>query len=920
MKRLMSSVAASLVLLTWFAGLAPLAAQDAAQDTKAKKVVTIEGITEYQLANGAKFLLFPDPSASTVTVNMTVLVGSRHEGYGETGMAHLLEHMLFKGSKNFPFADKALIEHGAGRSSNGTTWTDRTNYYETMPATDKNLEFGIRFEADRLLNCFIKREDLAKEMTVVRNEFEMGENDPDNILNQRMMAVAFEWHNYGKSTIGNRSDIERVPIDNLQAFYRKYYQPDNIVLVVTGKFDEQKAIQLIEQHFGTMKRPARELSNTYTEEPAQDGERTVVLRRVGKVHVVGLMYHIPAAAHPDNAVCDVVQYIMGDQPGGRIYKALVETKKATRINVSCTNWHDPGTFEVYAHVADKVTPEEVRDIIVRELEAGKPITQEEVARATKKLLSQREQSLTNSKAIGVELSDWIGSGDWRLLFIQRDRIAKATPDEATQVAAKYFKQSNRTVGMFYPTQQVARTPIPESPAVAGLVKDYKGGKAIAAGEGFDPTPANVEGRVKRLTLENGMKVALLPKKTRGETVVGEIAIHFGNEKSLAGQHVAADVLGVLMKRGTEKYTRQQIDDLLAKLSSSLAVGSGLGELSVSWQSKRENFPALLQLMQEVLRKPTFPADEFEEIRRKQTQSISKNMTDPSALSTNMFQRLLHPYPKDNIRYRPTLEEGLERWNKATRDEVVSLYKDQVGATGEIVVVGDFDVDETLKQLEAIFAGWKTPVKFEVIREVANTEVPGKKENINTPDKENAVYYAGHTFPLKKGDPDYAALLLGNHLLGGNFSSRLIDRLRQREGLCYGVGSGLRVDAEHPYTRFAIRAICNPQNIDKVDNGALEEVVKILKEGVSASELDEGKKAYLQDMAVNRGDDSNLASMLQEGLYLGRTFQYYADLEKQIAALQVEDVNRALARHISPKRFVIVRAGDFSKKAGSTPQK
>src|SRR5207302_10178451 len=166
----------------------------------------------------------------------------------------------FKGSKAFPKIDQALQEHGAAEA-NATTWTDRTNYYESMPATDKNLEFGIHLEADRLVNSFIKREDLAKEMTVVRNEFEQGENNPQTILSQRMMAVAYEWHNYGKSTIGNRSDIERVPIDRLQAFYRKYYQPDNVMVIVAGKFDEKKALAYIGQHFGALKKPARPLED-----------------------------------------------------------------------------------------------------------------------------------------------------------------------------------------------------------------------------------------------------------------------------------------------------------------------------------------------------------------------------------------------------------------------------------------------------------------------------------------------------------------------------------------------------------------------------------------------------------------------------------------------------------------------------------
>lgn len=275
--------------LPLFALLALLISPAPAADPPAppKKIVSIEGITEYRLDNGLRILLFPDVASSTVTVNLTVFVGSRHEGYGETGMAHLLEHMVFKGTPLHPDVPKALKDHGA--DYNGTTWVDRTNYFETMPATDTNLEFGIRLEADRLVNSNIKREDLASEMTVVRNEFEMGENRPDYILSQRMMAVAYEWHNYGKSTIGNRSDIERVPIENLQAFYRKFYQPDNCMLVVAGKFDQAKALQYITQYFGSLKRSERKLPSTYTEEPAQDGERRVELRRVGNVGVLGVM-------------------------------------------------------------------------------------------------------------------------------------------------------------------------------------------------------------------------------------------------------------------------------------------------------------------------------------------------------------------------------------------------------------------------------------------------------------------------------------------------------------------------------------------------------------------------------------------------------------------------------------------------------
>ena len=220
--------------------VAVAAADEAA---KPKRVASVEGFTEYQLANGLKVVLFPEPSQPKVTVNMTILVGSKHEGYGETGMAHLLEHMLFKPTEKHPHSDRDLQERGA--DYNGSTWTDRTNYYETLPASDDNLEYAIGLEADRLVNCPIKAEDLSSEMTVVRNEFEMGENNAKMILEQRMMATAFEWHNYGKSTIGNRADIERVPVDNLRVFYKRYYRPDNTVLFIGGRFDEAKALAMV---------------------------------------------------------------------------------------------------------------------------------------------------------------------------------------------------------------------------------------------------------------------------------------------------------------------------------------------------------------------------------------------------------------------------------------------------------------------------------------------------------------------------------------------------------------------------------------------------------------------------------------------------------------------------------------------------
>jgi zinc protease len=912
----------AVLLLLTVALLAP--GRVLAQSTAApKKVTTIEGITEYTLDNGLRLLLFPDPSAAKVTVNLTVFVGSRHEGYGETGMAHLLEHMVFKGTPKHPEVPKALRDHGA--QFNGTTWVDRTNYFESMPADEKgeNLEFGIALEADRLVNSLIRREDLLSEMTVVRNEFEMNENNPSTILRQRMMSAAFDWHNYGKTTMGNRADIERVPIDRLQAFYKKYYRPDNVMLVVAGKFDEKKALGLVAKYFGPLKAGETPIDQTYTEEPAQDGERSVALRRVGKVGVVGALYHIAAGPHEDFAAVEVLNYILSDEPAGRLYQALVTTKKATSISGDASGYHDPGVMEFLVTV-DATSPlEPVRDALLELLEKlpEEKFSAAEVKRAKEKILAARERLMASSNSIGITLTEWAAQGDWRLFFLHRDRVAKVTPEDVARVAGRYLQRTNRTVGMFVPTDRPQRTPIPDTPDVAALVKDYKSTQTTARGEFFDPTLENIEQRVQRSVLPSGIKVALLPKKTRGEVVLLTLTLRFGNTESLKGQSTVADFLAPLMERGTKKYSYQQLQDELTKLKATLTPNSDPGEASFTVQAKRDTLPEVLKLIGQILREPTFPEKEFEILKRESREALQQQVTEPQPLAVTALRRKFNQYPKDDVRYSPTLEEELQRIDAVTRDQVEKLYREQFGATaGELVVVGDFDTETTPKLMDEILKDWKAGVRYERIEKPAKTDVAGERMQIDTPDKANAVYLAGHALAMTDSDPDYAALQVGNYLLGGGpLSSRLSNRVRGKEGLSYGVQSIFTAQPLDKSGRFIVFAICNPKNMEKVEKAIAEEVDKLLKEGVSEKELAEGKEAFLKAQKVQRAGDAAQAGLLSSALFVGRTLQHDLSLEKKVAALTVDEVNAALRKHLAPKRLVLVEAGDFRDKA-TTPKK
>src|SRR5688572_808537 len=365
-------------------------------------VTTVEGISEYRLDNGLQVLLFRDPSNARITVNMTYLVGSVDESYGETGMAHLLEHMLFKGSAKFPDILAAIRSHGA--QFNGTTSWDRTNYFETFDASDANFEWALDLEADRMINAFVAQTDLDTEMTVVRNEFESGENNPTGVLYQRVLSTAYLWHSYGKSPIGSRSDIEGVPIERLKAFYQRHYQPDNAVLVVAGRFEEPRTLQLIATKFGAIPRPTRVLTDNYTIEPTQDGEREVIVRRIGDVQIVMAGYHVPAGAHEDFVPLQIAAGVLADEPSGRLYKALVETGLASQVAVQALQLRDPGMIIFFAMVPQDGNIDQVRAVMTQTIDdlRGNPITAEEVERIRNQAMSSFEQQMNNSQAIAIQ--------------------------------------------------------------------------------------------------------------------------------------------------------------------------------------------------------------------------------------------------------------------------------------------------------------------------------------------------------------------------------------------------------------------------------------------------------------------------------------------------------------------------------------
>jgi zinc protease len=828
-------------------------------------------------------------------------------------MAHLLEHMNFIQTKTRTNIKKELTDHGA--QMNGTTDYDRTNYYETVNATDENLRWALELEADRMINTRIEKPLLDVEMTVVRNEFEAGENDPGNILYERMLETAYLWHAYGHPTIGNKSDIEKVPIEKLAAFYHKYYQPDNALLIVAGKFDSGKALAWVTELFGRIPRPERTLEVPYTMEPTQDGERSVTLRRVGDTQYVMALYHTPAALHPDDAAVQVLCGVLGDVPSGRLYKALVDNKKAVGAEMGSDELHDPGFMVASAQLSPDQNLEEARQILLKTVEdiTKEPPSKEEVERVKTRIQKNIELAFANSQTIAMMLTEYAAQGDWRMLFLERDRLAKVTPEDVERVAQAYLKESNRTLGEFIPTKAPVRAEIPATPDVTASFKDFKGGAAVAEGEVFDPSPANIESRLTRTKLSNGVKVVLLPKKTRGGTVTASFVARFGDEKSLFGKVETGGLTGALLMRGTRNKSRQQIQDEMDRLKAQMNVTGGVNNATFSIQTTEANLAGALKLAAEILREPAFPENEFEQVRKQTVAGIEEGKSDPQALASQELGRRLNSiYPRGDVRYAGTFDETIEDTNKVTLDDVRKFYQQFYGVSeGEFTVVGQFDKDAILKLAEDLLGNWKSSMKYARVLNPYHKVAPADQK-IETPDKQNALSLAA--LPVKMGDEDadYPAMIMANYILGGTFSSRLETRIRHKEGLSYGVGSQFSVPTKDDGANFIAYAISNPENAPKVETSMKDELALAVKNGFTADELAAAKKAWLQERVLGRSQDGSLAGLLAGRERYGRTMQFDQDLDAKVTALTPEQISAVFRRVIDPAGLVYVKAGDFKK--------
>ncbi len=905
-KILLSFVICLLGMITW------------AQKTEVPKFITsIEGIKEYRLTNGLQVLLIPDPSQSNMVVNIVYHVGSRDEGYGEKGMAHLLEHMLFKSTKNMGDIKKQLSDKGG--AANGTTYYDRTNYYEVFPSNDENLKWSLQMEADRMINATILQSDLDKEFSVVRNEFEIGENDPSSVLMEKVFSTAYMWHNYGNSTIGSKEDIERVKAPTLRKFYEKYYQPDNATLIIAGKFDENNALKYVGQYFSPISKPARTLGGTYTVEPAQDGEKMVEVKRTGESQIISAAYHTASYADKDYAALDALNEILTADPSGYLYKNLVETQKVSSIWAYSPTVRDPGLMYVNFDVSKDKNLDETLKTVKSELDKIPAFnyTEEDLKRAKAKLLKQIDNIKNNTVNYAISLTEIIGAGDYKLGFLYRDNVENLKLADIKAAAQKYFRSNNRTIGVFRPSSEEIRVFPTEfrDEQIATLTKDYKGKAPEKEPAPFEASIANLKKNLTEGTLTNGMKYGLINKELKGEKVQGTFRFMVGNEKDLLGKSAVGDLTASLLLAGTKNRTKEQIRDQLDEMKSSVYFYSYGQYFYVQLVTYKQYYPKVMDIIQDILANSVFPQNELDKTVIENNTYLESQLKDPNAIASLELTRMTSPYPKTSIFYTPSVQEQIDANKKVTREQILGYYTSLLGASnGFGTLIGNLDTKTAAEALEKTFGKFTAKSKYTEVKPTFFTTAK-EDRNLLTPDKENAVALGKLSFRMQQSSPDYPALVMANEILGsgGFLSARLPMRLREKEGISYGVGSYISVPITNDVASWNYYAYLNPTKRDAVEKAVKEEISKALKDGFTQEELDANKKSYMNTRTTSLGMDSTLINLVNTQLQYNVPLEWYDELNTKIQALKLPEVNAALKKYINPDDLTSVYAGDFNKK-------
>ncbi|MBD0825474.1 M16 family metallopeptidase [Aestuariibaculum marinum] len=898
---------------------------------KFEKIQELEGVEEYLYTpNGMKMLLVQDNSAPVVTVQVVYRVGSKHEVPGNTGSTHLLEHLNFKGTPTFNKKNGTgifKILQGIGAEMNATTWNDRTNYYETIPS-DK-IELALHIEADRMRNSLLLKEDKEAEMTVVRNEFERGENNPGSLLSKEIWATAYMAHPYHHETIGWRSDIEKMPIEVLRDFYNTYYWPDNATLTIIGDFQKDQLFGLVDKYFGAITKAPHQIPQPYTTEPEQLGPRRIVVKKPGQQAMVTIAYKIPGRMHEDLPALEVLSQIAGSGTSSLISKTFVDKGLATFGYARASKFQDVGLFTVTLAFSPDKDVEELNAQLINMLDKIKEegVTQEDVDRVVAKLNTQTILSRDGSGSIASELNEAIAGGDWRDYIKGAQRLSKVTAEDVKRVANKYLLENQSTTGYFIP-EEIGSNTATESKASG--VKSENWGKyyfrnpqvghdhlecdnilkveqfqeITSAYETIRPTAKGEKYIRKEIS---GIDVVTVKTGAKGFVTVAAsfpISSYIGT-----GSEVVPTLTVNMLSKGTKLNNKFEFSEKLEKLGATIRISSDVNNINIRFKCLTQDVDNIVALLAEELRQPLFDPNEFKLLKEQSINNMKNGLTDPGTQGSIALSQAI--YPKGHPNYESDIETTIKQIEAATIDDLKAFHRKYFGTAGmHLVAVGDIDTKNLYGALKTNFSRWNGGTSGKGMFNEPST-ANALTEVVTIPKKPSAELFIGKYTGIERNDDDYIPFFIGNTVLGGGFSGRLMQTVRDRDGLTYGIYAG-HTGHNMAGGFWSVNASFNPSLFQKGLDATMIEIKNWIENGITKEELEHCKNNITGSFKVGMATTSGLSSTLLSFLQSGKTPEYLDQYPKDVEAVTLLQVNQAIKKYVDLDKLTIIKSGSLNQ--------
>ena len=860
------------------------------------------GIKEYTMtSNGLRVLLKQDNTAPVATFMVTYEVGSRNEAIGYTGSTHLLEHLMFKGSRKFNTKKGNSVFQtlqSLGARMNATTWLDRTNYFAVLPS--EHLETLIEIEADRMRNAYIKEEDRQSEMTVVRNEFERGQNSPSGVLDENIWATAYQAHPYHHSTIGWKEDIENVSIERLREFYDTFYWPNNATAIAIGDFTEKEALSMIKKHFGKIRKSTKPIPEVYTAEPKQEGIRTITLKRAGQQGIVGVAHKTPAATHPDAPAFMVLSSILSSGKNSRFYKNITDKGLTTSVYIWDSLFRDPGLFTVYANLSPDVDHKTVEKAVVDEYEKIKKdgVSDEEVKNAQTQLIASMKFRQDGSYAIASGLNEAIASGDWTLYTTYDEKIGSVTKEDVQRIVKEYFKEDLSTIGYFIPLGaggQNKKLATSAKDLEKMKLKHYSEEEELLSSKVIDSEP--VEG-IRLLTLKRGSGVV---------TLTGSM---LGGDIYASGNARTADMVAAMLDQGTTNMTKFEISAKLESAGARLGFFNGQARVGFSGKFLSEDTKMVFDLLADQLKNPLFAEEDLNKVKKRQVANYKRSKESTRGNATNNMLKAFYGTSHQNSPTDP--DKAIEEIKKITPKNLKDFHLKNYGAgTMVIVAVGDVDHNSLESLIKEGFGGWKkSPLKEK--KETGTANKASDKVYVTMQDKTSTDFLVGTALGIDRYHPDYLPLYVATHTLGGNFSARLMQTVRVKEGLTYGINSSMRGFGNGNDGYWMVGGTFSPKLLSKGESSTLREIKKWAEEGITQKELDITKSTLTGGFQVGFDSTGGLAGGILDAIIVHGDLTYLDSYPERIKAITLDEANTAISKYIFFDGLYQVAAGTIDE--------